>query len=166
MEKSEYRIGKITYYQTELTWGQDKRIMELLNRASGKFNGSDQLKVSAKTAFELLSKYDLLGEFWGIVLIPDKPLPYYFHRCKFLLGRLLKNKRGSLREIDLSDAPNSLIKEMFDDFFLLNKLLMKKLSGLNSVLDLIAKTMETKENSKSPSTSGKPKPKEKSMEKS
>jgi hypothetical protein len=167
----EYKIGGITYVQTELTWGQDKAILKLLNRASGKFDGKEQLNVSAKNAFELLSKYDLLGEFWGIVLQPKKSLPYYLHRGKFYLLWIFRIRRGSPRQVDLSAASNSLIKEMFEDFFLLNKMLMKKLAGLNDVLNWIMNTMEKKTDPENPgkmnlSTSGKPKPETKSTMKS
>jgi hypothetical protein len=156
MEDQEYTIGGITYFHRELTWGQDKAILALLNKVSGKFDGKDSLNVSAKNAFELLQKHDLLEEFWGIVLWPKKTFRYWAEHG----GRLLNPftwRRGFLRRVDLSDASNSFIREMFEDFFLFNNSLMKKLLSLSDGLSSIAQILQKPETvgKKSPSTTKK-----------
>jgi hypothetical protein len=155
MENIEYKIGGITYYHRELTWGQDKAILALLNKVSGKFDGKDSLNISAKNAFELLQKHDLLEEFWGIVLWPKKSFRYWAEHG----GRLLNPftwRRGFLRRVNLSDASNTFIREMFEDFFLLNKSLMKKLlslsDGLSSIAQILQKPEPETAGTKSPST--------------
>jgi hypothetical protein len=156
MEDIEYKIGGITYEHKELTWGQDKAILALLNRVSGKFDAKDSLNISAKNAFALLQKHDLLEEFWGIVLWPKKSFKYWVEHG----GRLLNPftwRRSFRSRVNLSDASNSFIREMFEDFFLLNKSLMKKLLSLSDDLSSIAQILQkpAEDGKKNPSTTKK-----------
>lgn len=129
MEKIEYTIGGVKYYHEELTWGQDKALFRFLSRAAGNFSMDEEIGIQAKRAADLLARYDLLGRFWYIVLTPEKNWRYWWMRLR----------RGFRREIDLSDVPNSMLGGMMEDFFSLNKALMKKLAGLNDALGFIAK---------------------------
>jgi len=129
MEKIEYTIAGVKYYHEELTWGQDKALFKFLSRAAGSFSMDEEIGIQAKRAAELLARYDLLGRFWFIVLTPVKDWRYWWMRLRL----------GFRREIDLSDAPNSMIGGMMEDFFTLNKALMKKLSSLNDALGFIAR---------------------------
>lgn len=147
-QEKQYKIGRATYIQRELTWKQDGQIMRMIGRAAGRFNANDILEIQAEKVITFLTRYNLLGEFFGIVLTPVKDVWYYFDRGKTLALWALRIRRGSWRQISIDDAPNSLIGEMMEDFFLSNSSLMKKLSGLENSFASIAKMAMQEKGSK------------------
>lgn len=142
MENNEYtyKIGRVTYSQEELTWGQDKKIVALYNKAMSKLSGNDNITLAAIP--ELLIKYDLIGEFFGIFLQPYKNMAWYMDRLKFYFKWILGRRRGTWKQLNMDAAGNKQIEQMFDDFFLLNRKLIEKLSSLGNGLSMIAKTLK------------------------
>jgi hypothetical protein len=153
-----YTIGGVKYDHRELTWGQDKELIAMITKISVNVDGNETIAFNAKKLKSLVLKYDILGDFWGLVLIPQKSWQYWAAQG----AKLLKPWRwrpGFWRWIDLSPVTNSDLEGMFEDFFLLNKKLMKRLSTLNNVLGLISQTaMAMAEEPKKSSFSTPPKP--------
>ena len=159
MEPTIYEINSIEYEHLELTWGQDKEILAMVSKISGKVDGKETIGFNAKSLQKLLLKYDIMGDFWGLVLTPRKNWRYWARQALKIV-KPWQWRRGYWRWIDLSPVPNTMLEDMFEDFFLLNKKLLTRLSGLSNVLGLIAQTalkMEEKK-PKASSTSSTPKP--------
>ena len=137
MEINEYKIGQVAYEQTELTWAQDKKLSEMIIKLSKLAGGEDAITLADLP--KLLTRHDLLGEFWGNILtrkftwISLLTLPTRIWRLMIF--------KQSWSFVDLSQVTNSGLISMFDDFFLINKMFMKKLSTLGSALGLIAQTL-------------------------
>lgn len=132
MENETYKIGRISYSQGELTWGQDKALVKLYNSVSN--SGFKSAELRLKDLQPLLTKYGLLDKFFGIILKP-----------KFNLVYLLSFKwitYFSQGKIELDAASNSQIGQIFSDFFLLNKKFVNKLTEYMSTLGLIATETE------------------------
>jgi len=140
-QMSEYKIGKSRYLQTELTWAQDKALSQLIIKLSKKLTGDNPLTM--KELPKMLAKHDLLGEFWGIVLT-RKICAGYFLDLPARIWRLIRLKQ-SWRFVDLGGVTNTMLIQMFDDFFLINKAFMKKLSSLGNGFGLIARALMTSE---------------------
>ena len=66
MEINEYKIGQVAYEQTELTWAQDKKLSEMIIKLSKLAGGEDAITLADLP--KLLTRHDLLGEFWGNIL--------------------------------------------------------------------------------------------------
>ncbi len=139
MDHKEYRIGKVPFLHTELTWAQDKALTRLILKISN-LAGRDNA-ISMKDLPRLLARHDLLGEFWGIIL-----------RRKFNLGWILElphriwrlvSFKQSWNFVNLDPVTNTQLGEMFDDFFLINRPFMKKLSSFGNALGLIAQAAMT-----------------------
>ncbi|MCB0295424.1 MAG: hypothetical protein KDG51_09340, partial [Calditrichaeota bacterium] len=120
MEPTIYEINSIKYEHLELTWGQDKEILAMVSKISGKVDGKETIGFNAKSLQKLLLKYDIMGDFWGMVLIPRKGARYWARQALKIV-KPWRWRRGYLRWIDLSPVPNTMLEDMFEDFFLLNK---------------------------------------------
>lgn len=136
-----YKIGRVTYTQTELTWGQDKQIIALFAGAMGVI--PDEEDLSLENLKTVLLRYDLMAEFMGIILKPKWDFAYLWNRTVMAIKIVTGKKRGSLRQVDMTPAHNSEIGQIFEDFFLSNKQLVKKLSELDTALGLMVRTAMT-----------------------
>ena len=130
--KHEYKIGKLTWRQEELTVKQDNQILKFIGSIAEK-----NPDVDIKNIFDVAVKYNVLGTLFGIILIPKKNIQYYIWKAGFVLLWLFRIRKGVFTQVPLAKAKNSQIKDIMEDFFLLNKELMKKLSKLNNILGLI-----------------------------
>lgn len=141
-----YKLGRLTYYQEELTWGQDKELARILQESTNKVSGDEELSMNG--LLDLLVRYDLLGTFLAIVLKPKRNFQYYLWRSFDAVCWALQIRRGSFRYVSANKASNSLLSEIIRDFFLLNKNVMSSLSNYGSGLELIqmaAQKMELSE---------------------
>lgn len=134
-----YKIGCLRYNQTELTWGQDKRLWKLILALAPKADPEEDLSQQNWPA--LVAKYDLLGEFWGIILQPAN----WFWRVVWLFSRLtvipgMLRSRKSLRWINCNRLPHSQLERMWQDFFLQNKRFINLLQSIGDSFSLIATT--------------------------
>lgn len=132
MEKLKYKIGLLTYFQEELTFGQDARLINLYARMKNKSGELSQLRI--KDLPEFLIKNNLMEKFFGIILKPKWNVFYLFSFAWFKY--LLKG------EIHLPGATNTQIGEIFEDFFLLNRKYVTILKGYLNSMGLIAAKME------------------------
>jgi hypothetical protein len=153
MEQKIYKIGRIGFIHRELTWAQDKKLTGMIVKLSGKAGGD---QITLKHLPNILLKYDLMGEFWGIVLQRKINLWYFLELPRRFL-RIFSLKR-SFKFVDLGGISNSGLGEMFTDFFSLNKAFMKKLSTYGNALGLIARMMIAEEESKRKPSTSKSKP--------
>jgi len=131
METMNYKIGRMIFTQRELTWGQDKALIELFKGAYDRFRDDDNIEFRVKEFFNLLLEKDLIRDFFKIILIPRRNLRYWLSR--------LRRREVSLKAENLS---NSQMEEIIVDFFFLNQKLMTKLSTLGGSLSLIAQTIQ------------------------
>jgi len=132
MERSEYRIGHLTYFQEELTYGQDKKLLKFYNSIRNKSFKNEELKL--KDLPEILEKYNLLDSFFGILLKPKWNLVYLlsFKWIRYLL----------YGQIAIDKAKNTEIGEIFNDFFLWNRKYVTILKEYLNTLGLTAIAME------------------------
>ena len=131
MEKFNYKIGGISYLQTELTWKNDKKLIALYGRVHSVAFKQEELRL--KDLQPLLAKYNLLNHFFGIILRPQLSFRYIvsFKWASYRLGK-----------ISLDHATNSEIGQIFQDFFLLNRAFGTKLKEWANALGLIATEAE------------------------
>ena len=123
-----YKFGLIAYEQKELTWKQDKQIIEMINKLTrNALANGDNLQIGEIA--NLVLNNNLTDVFFGMILRP-KITAVYILSFKWI--RLLVTRR-----ISVDQAPNSTIKKIFDDFFLLNKPLVNKLKQWLNSLDLV-----------------------------
>jgi hypothetical protein len=131
MIKHSYKIGNLTYYQTELTWEQDKKLIDLAKKAQVKLTANDKLTIGEIPG--ILSKHDLLSAFLSHVLKPKRGISYLWDRIKRAL-------RGNFERVSVNKATNTQIEKIFQDFFLLNRMLIERLSGVGELFSQIAGT--------------------------
>lgn len=128
MEKFDYKIGGIVFEQTELTWKQDKQLVQLYNKVSSAAFKNEELKL--KDLQPLLVRYNLLNHFFGIILRPRFSVRFLISFKWF--------KYYIFKQLNLDNATNSKIGQIFEDFFLLNQAFGNKLKELGKALGLIA----------------------------
>jgi len=157
MEEIKYTINRVEYEHRELTWGQDKKLIAMIKKVSGKVDGKETIAFNAKKLKGLVSKYDLLGDFWGLILHPRRDFWYWAQQGVKLL-QPWRWRPGLWRWVNMAGVSNSMLEEMFDDFFLINKSLMKRLSGLSEVLSLIVTAAQNGKTEKSSSLTPKKPP--------
>jgi len=133
---TEYNIGSVKFIHDELTWAQDKALTRLVLKLSNLAGGDESL--SMKDLPPILAKHDLLGEFWGIIL-HRKFNPGWILELPWRIWRLISLKQ-SWNFVNLDPVTNTQLGEMFNDFFLINRPFMKKLSTFGNALGLIAQT--------------------------
>lgn len=134
MDLVTYKIGKLTFTHNELTWRQDKQLLKLLNRFVNVADGDEN--ILTPKLFELLQKYDLLDVLLGHILQPK----WDVHYILYFTGQVLKFPfTWRISWVNVDDLSNSEIREIKDDFFLLNRSVMKKLNDVGSALGWIAK---------------------------
>lgn len=132
MESLEYKIGGIRYIQGELTWANDKRLVELYQKVQSGALQNEELKL--KDIKNLLVKYNMLDRFLAIILTPKIGIKYLFS-MKWIQYHFYKR-------ISLDAATNTQLAQIFDDFFLLNRTFATKLKELGKVLGLIVTEVE------------------------
>jgi hypothetical protein len=132
MEKQSYKIGRITYTLSELTYGQDKALVCLYNSVKNSAFKNEELRL--KDLPDLLAKYNLLDKFFGIILNPARNF-FFIFSFKWIKYYF----RG---EICLDRATNTQIGDIFNDFFLLNKKFGNILKEYMNTLGLIANEAE------------------------
>lgn len=120
----QYKIGKITYYQDELNWQQDKQLTKLFKTA---LDGMANENLTIDNALEMLLKYDLLDAFFSIILKPKKNIWYYLNICKNVARFPFT---GKWQNVPFHTLKNSELRRIIDDFFLLNNWLVNQLSAL------------------------------------
>lgn len=133
MEGYNYKIGRVEYYQAELTYGDDRAIAKLFSRLGIL---PDETEIAPANILAIFAQGDILGEFLGIIL---KPKPGFFAYAQAVKVWALRNifRKPIPRRYILADAAaNSLIGQIFEDFFLLNNALIEKLTGLGNLLAL------------------------------
>ena len=77
MEPTIYEINSIKYEHLELTWGQDKEILAMVSKISGKVDGKETIGFNAKFLVEMLNvleseevKLELAGPTRAGILLP------------------------------------------------------------------------------------------------
>ena len=123
-----YQDGRTTYYQEELTYGQDKQLIKIYKFLKKRASKDEELQV--RELQNLLVKHNLLDRFFGIVLKPVWDTWYVISfkwLSLFLTRRIAPKKLG-----------NSQIRKFFEDFFLLNQTLVMLLSEYATALGWIA----------------------------
>ena len=121
-----YNIGGQDYTQTELTYGQDKQLMELVENLPL----SQDTQISLENVRNILTKHDAIADFLHIIL---NPVPAYM-----FFGWL---KIKPPEKIPVDNITNSLMETIFKDFFLLNRVFLERLAGLTNYMGLIARTI-------------------------
>jgi len=135
---TEYKIGKLTWTQSELTWGQDKKLMKKVAKLAKVLDGNEEIKFSELKKF--LFKHDLMDVFWGLVLRPKYTLVYFIWRLITILLFMVTLGFYSFKHTNIDLADGTTLDNMFDDFFLSNQKFMTKLSLYAGPLGLIAQT--------------------------
>jgi len=131
-----YKIGHLKFTQTELTWGKDKQLLKIYSDLSAKNPFKDE-ELKLVDIPILVEKYGLIEKFMGIVLIPKFNL--------FLLfSPLVLWNYYALGKIYIDQAANSLMKQVWTDFFFLNRDVVNKLMEFGGVLDLVSSTIQQK----------------------
>ena len=123
-ETEQYKIGRITYTQSELTLKKDYQLIKMYNDLMGGPAKDEEIRL--KDLQVLLTRHKKLNSFLGIILKPKFDI--YF----ILSFKWIGYARG---RIDIRHIPNSMLGKLFDDFFLFNKALMTKLTGLGNILE-------------------------------
>ncbi|MCB0374868.1 MAG: hypothetical protein KDD04_03020 [Sinomicrobium sp.] len=134
MEVYKYKIGRITYTQTELTWGNSKRILALFRRLGIL---PDDTEIEPKNLQSILTQGDIIGEFLGIILKPQNSAAAFFLRAKAFLLRSIFKRPIPYPFINADKAGASILGKVFNDFFFLNKKVIDGLSGLSPFLQLM-----------------------------
>lgn len=124
----EYKVGRIKYIQQELTWGQDKKLIAMYQKMATPELKAEEFRM--RDIPRILAKYNLVEKFMGIILSPVWTIRYLLS-FKWVRYYLFK-------EIGIDSAANSVNRKIFEDFFLLNKDLVTKLTEFENVLALIA----------------------------
>lgn len=156
MDKKYYKIGHIKYYQSELLWGEKKRLIQLFDRMRKRINPQEELKL--ESAFDLAGKYDVLSLFAGIILKYKNPLwEVWFTIVNFIRFRPRWYK-------SMNKLSDKQLKEIKEDFFFLNSDAMNLLRNLGTAFSLIANqamksTTINRSGSKTSTRAGKPNPK-------
>ena len=132
--KKEYRIGRRTYYQKELTWGQDEKLIKLIEVLTGT-GGDEDLNIA--NLHNILLKYKMVDHFFYIVLWPKKNLNFFLWRIWDFIKWTIGRRKGHFNIVDLKHASNSAVDSMFSDFFLLNQALIERLGNFGQVVQLI-----------------------------
>lgn len=133
----QYNIGKVTYYQDELNWQQDKQLTKLFKTA---LNSMENDTLTIDNALEILLKYDLLDAFFTIILKPKKDFWYYLNICKNVA---LFPFRKRWQNVPFETLKNSELRQIINDFFLLNNWLSKQLSAFaESIISMSANLSE------------------------
>ena len=131
-----YKIGLLKFTQKELTWGKDKQLLKIYSDLSAKNPFKDE-ELKLVDIPILVEKYGLIEKFMGIVLIPKFNL--------FLLfNPLVLWNYYALGKIYIDQAANSLMKQVWTDFFFLNRDVVNKLMEFGGVLDLVSSTIRKK----------------------
>jgi len=133
MEEKQYKIGRITYTQEELTWEKDQKLYSLFKKGLNIADGDES--VTLDKLVMLLFKYNLMGVFLDIILIPKTWLDSFLKN----ISRLRNPTRPG---IEIKKAGNAQIEQICHDFFLLNQRLMIMLFSLSENSDLIVKIQE------------------------
>lgn len=131
-----YKIGRLKFTQTELTWGKDKQLLKIYSDLSAKNPFKDE-ELKLVDIPILVEKYGLIEKFMGIVLIPK------FNLFLFFSPMVLWNYY-ILGKIYIDQAANSLMKQVWTDFFFLNRDVVNKLMEFGGVLDLVSSTIQQK----------------------
>jgi len=127
-----YLIGGRAYVQQELTWGQDGELGDLVAGMLAKISGSEP--VTQHWYIQQLFNTGLIDKFLCIVLKPE-PLSYW-DRVRLLF----KKEEFDILE-DVGKAPNTAISQIFEDFFLLNRGLIARLTESAELLSTVAREM-------------------------
>lgn len=127
--KKTYRIGRLTYTQSELTWKKDMVLFELLKTGLGIADNDEDLTLLKLQG--LLVKYNLMGEFLAIILDPKRDFFYYLFRVL-----------SPFKKIHFETATNSTIGTIFEDFFFLNKTLLSRLTLFAEGWDLMKPVLQ------------------------
>ena len=131
-----YKIGHLKFTQTELTWGKDKQLLKIYSDLSAKNPFKDE-ELKLVDIPILVEKYGLIEKFMGIVLVPKFNLFLLF--SPFVLWNYY-----IMGKIYIDQAANSLMKQVWTDFFFLNRDVVNKLMEFGGVLDLVSSTIQQK----------------------
>jgi hypothetical protein len=126
-ETEKYKIGRLTYIQSELTLKKDYQLIELYNQLMKGPLKDEEIRL--KDLQIMLTRHNRLEQFFKIILKPKYDFNYLFsfRWILYALGR-----------VNIANIPNSLLRKIFEDFFLFNKPLITKLTGLGNILELMA----------------------------
>ena len=125
-EVETYKIGRITYTQSELTLKKDFKLIEMYNSLISGPLKDQELRL--KDLQVLLTRQNRLNYFFGIILKPKIDAAY------IISFKWIGYARGM---VAIGEISNSLLVKIFDDFFLFNKALITKLSELGNILELM-----------------------------
>lgn len=131
-----YTIGGRVFVQKELTWKKDAQLIELTQNLFDKISSDEQLTI--QVYIKLLFTGKVMGDFLAIVL--DEQKPGLIDRVK-----LRFNKTDFDPRQDPGKLPNSVIHKIFNDFFFLNKAVLKKLITYGDVLTTLIPTIKEME---------------------
>ena len=141
MEDKKYTVSRIEYTQSELTWKQSNQLYRLYRNVLKIADGQDQ--VTLGEIMSLAVKYKVLDKLVDILVEPRRGFWYYWHISREVLRFPFTRK---IRRFAIDQAPNSMIIQILEDCFFLNKRVKEILSSFGDVLGLmanIAKTIET-----------------------
>jgi len=124
-----YKIGRLKFQQKELTWGNDKKILKIYSDLSAKNPFKDEELKLADIPI-LIEKYNLMEKFMALVLVP-KFSPMFLFLPSILWDYYV------MKRIYVDKAPNSTLKQIWKDFFFLNKDVVNKWMEFGGVLDLV-----------------------------
>ena len=122
-----YKIGRLIYTQSELTLKKDYQLIELYNQLMEGPLKDEEIRLRDLQA--MLTRHNRLEQFFKIILSPKYDFNYIFsfRWIGYAMGR-----------VNIANIPNSLLTKVFEDFFLFNKPLITKLTGLGNILELMA----------------------------
>lgn len=126
-----YKIGSLKFQQKELTWGNDKKLLKIYSDLSAKNPFKDEeLKLADIPV--LIEKYNLVERFMGLILVPKFNLSLLFNPLT-LISYYFSGK------VYMDKAANSMLKQIWSDFFFLNRDVVNKLMELSGALDLMTR---------------------------
>ena len=144
MKIETYKIGWIKYIQSELTWGQSKKLIQMYNSITDSAFKSEEIKLMELRA--LLTKYNLLDRFFAVILRPRWSV-FYILSLKWIPYLFFK-------KVSLNKAANSQVGQIFSDFFLMNQNLIQKFSEYGNALGMIAQVADQMKKEKTEGSNG------------
>lgn len=125
-DKEQYKIGHLTYTQSELTLKKDYQLIELYNKLIEGPLKDEEIKL--RDLQIMLTRHNRLEQFFRVILRPKYDIIY------LLSFKWIAYARG---RVNIANIPNSMLAKVFEDFFLFNKALITKLTGLGNILELM-----------------------------
>lgn len=148
-EFKEYQIAGVTFHQSELCWGENVKLSTLI---SSIIKGSEGLSLDSDIT-EILEESQHLTRFFDIILKSKKNFRYFVALVAFHIKKIvgIVDKEEGFCSYVYGQCPNSIVKQVFTDFFFLNSSLIDKLKDFGRYFEAIREVENQEEVTPKPS---------------